>query len=957
MQTKTEFKNRSWKQFKNFSAVQSGVVLLCLMASLASAQTYSILHTFGTNLMGLNPSAPLVEGPDGVLYGTTECGGIFDRGQVFKVNADGTGYTGLKDFSGPDGANPAVALILSGATLYGTTANGGTNNGGNGTVFKLKTDGSGFTVLKYFNGEDGDWPQASLVLSGTTIYGTTYSGGSFQRGTFFRMDADGTGFVKLLDFTPTNEFPGGLLLTGTTFYGTTYSGGAQGMGTVFKVNTDGGGYAQLKEFTGDDGVEPLPGLVLGETILYGTTAGGTVFCIKTNGSDFTVLKHFTNSVEGDSPNGGLLLSGSTLYGTTGTTRYGHYGNSTVFRLNTNGSDFVILCKFTNSNDGFEPRAGLLLSGTTLFGTTYYGGAYGNGTVFRLRTDGSDCVPIVQFMGGDGTEPGDIVLSGATFYGVTGGGGGSGNGTVFKLNTDGSGYAVLKDFTNGLDGANPYCGLLVDDSTIYGSASYGGISWNGTLFKLNTDGSGYAVLKDFDSGLDGRNPSGELVLIGATLYGTTGGGGAGDYGTVFRINTDGTGYTLLKQFAGDDGRQPGAGLVVSGSMLYGTTIWGGKNDCGTVFALNTNGDDFTVLKHFDGSDGCYPGSLLLSGSTLYGAAGGGGSGYDTVFKINTDGSDFAAFGPFDWNPELVTPPKGKLCLAGSALYGGCIDGVFQINTDGTEFALLKKLVDRDGYYPHAGVVLSGSTLFGTASYGGILDGGVVFGLSLLPGVVEIPQGRTVEAGGSISFAMEPTGARPFGYQWLCNGKNVFGDFTTNLLCFSDLTIAQSGAYTLVVTNAFGSFTSVPVMLSVIPVVERRLVPGIKVTGQVGDSWNVEYADFLCSTANWEPLATVTLSSASRYCFDASLPLPSMRFYRFSKATEPEEVPALNLNFYPALTVTGAIGSSVRVDNINPVGPTDAWVALGTMTLTNKSQLYFDVSAPGQPTRLYRIVPVP
>jgi hypothetical protein len=53
----------------------------------------------------------------------------------------------------------------------------------------------------------------------------------------------------------------------------------------------------------------------------------------------------------------------------------------------------------------------------------------------------------------------------------------------------------------------------------------------------------------------------------------------------------------------------------------------------------------------------------------------------------------------------------------------------------------------------------------------------------------------------------------------------------------------------------------------------------------------------------------------------------------------------------------VNESLRLDYINAIGPTDAWVTLDTITLTNPSQLYFDVSSIGQPTRLYRIVPVP
>ena len=69
------------------------------------------------------------------------------------------------------------------------------------------------------------------------------------------------------------------------------------------------------------------------------------------------------------------------------------------------------------------------------------------------------------------------------------------------------------------------------------------------------------------------------------------------------------------------------------------------------------------------------------------------------------------------------------------------------------------------------------------------------------------------------------------------------------------------------------------------------------------------------------------------------------------------PALDLHFVPAITLTGSIGHSVRVDAINQVGPTDAWFTLDTVTLTNAPLLYFDTSAQGQPPRLYRLVQVP
>ena len=147
------------------------------------------------------------------------------------------------------------------------------------------------------------------------------------------------------------------------------------------------------------------------------------------------------------------------------------------------------------------------------------------------------------------------------------------------------------------------------------------------------------------------------------------------------------------------------------------------------------------------------------------------------------------------------------------------------------------------------------------------------------------------------------------------------------------------------------------ISVIPAVERRPVPGVKLTGEVGSLLNVDYANSLIPTPNWTFLGSVSLTSTSQYWFDTSQPLPPQRFFRAWQTGTPGMLPSLDLHWVPAITVTGTIGSKVRVDGINQFGPIDAWVTLDTVTLTNTSQLYFDVSEPGRPQRLYRLVHVP
>ena len=394
-------------------------------------------------------------------------------GQTFRViHSFSNGSTGYPP-TNVDGIEPLAGLTLSINTLYGTTFFGG--GSGNGTVFSVNIDGTGFTVLHSFtaldpNGfgnTDGAWPESILTLSGNTLYGTTSQGGSSGccNGTVFSLDADGTGFVTLYNFSPLVSNPppinadgiapvGGVILSGTTLYGTTTQGGSSGNGTVFALNNDGTGFTTLYNFSGEG--PSLANLIVSGNTLYGTCQGGsvyksgTVFAINTDGTGFTTLHTFsalnsgTNS-DGANPRAPLVQSGNTLYGTT--LGGGSFGQGTVFAINSDGTGFSVLHSFTGGSDGAnggcadcERGGGLALSGSALYGTTARGGSSGNGTVFAVKTDGTGFTTLHSFTSTtpsytntEGAAPLlGLVLSGNTLYGMTISGGGSGNGTIFSI---------------------------------------------------------------------------------------------------------------------------------------------------------------------------------------------------------------------------------------------------------------------------------------------------------------------------------------------------------------------------------------------------------------------------------------------------------------------------------------------------------------------------------------------
>jgi uncharacterized repeat protein (TIGR03803 family) len=219
------------------------------------------------------------------------------------------------------------------------------------------------------------------------------------------------------------------------------------------------------------------------------------------------------------------------------------------------------------------------------------------------------------------------------YGTTFAGGGCLSGTVFAVNTNGTGLTTLVDF-GCYNGDYPY-GLVLVSNTLFGTTR--DISSNpsyGEIYSVNTDGSGFAVPKIFN-GTDGARPiNGGMVLDSNTLYGTTFGGGTNGSGTVYAINTDGTGYTVLKNFIGSDGANPSARLFLNNDTLYGATGSGGISNNGVIFTINTDGSNYGVLKNFLGTDGASPNELLLIGNTLYGTTSAGGSlGVGTVFKLD------------------------------------------------------------------------------------------------------------------------------------------------------------------------------------------------------------------------------------------------------------------------------------------------------------------------------------
>ncbi|HEY6290812.1 MAG TPA: choice-of-anchor tandem repeat GloVer-containing protein [Terriglobia bacterium] len=306
------------------------------------------------------------------------------------------------------------------------------------------------------------------------------------------------------------------------------------------------------------------------------------------------------------------------------------------------------------------------------------------------------------------------------------------------------YSLLYSFQCGMDGSNPYGGLVRDGSgNLYGTTYDGGTLGHGVVFKLVPSGS-LTVLHTFaGSPTDGATPVASMVRDAAgNLYGTTGEGGAHGYGTVFEVPAAGPEIVLYSFKGGPtDGASPFPALIRDAAGdLYGATVLGGTQGSGTVFKLTPAGSE-NPLYSFGGfpGDGEQPHAGLLRdpAGNLYGTTRDGGIGYGTVFKLSSAGVETVLYSfagpPSDGqNPHTSLVQDTVRNFYGTTLAGGLFNGgtVFQLTAAGKGIVLHNFPGSTgDGQRPHAGLVRdSAGNLYGTTLEGGESGYGTIFELT-------------------------------------------------------------------------------------------------------------------------------------------------------------------------------------------------------------------------------------
>lgn len=600
-------------------------------------------------------------------------------------------FHSVYSFFGADGQDAQSNLFqASDGNLYGTTVFGGK---GIGAVYRISPDGAEDVIHVFGNiSQDGSGPNAVIQASDGNLYGTTQIGGANNQGSAFKIGLDGT-------YTQIHSFGS---VTGDALQPSNHTALLEADGDLYGVAASGG-----------------------QGTFYGMTFGGAV-----------VVCHVFKggSSDGSAPNGTpILASDGSIYGAAALG--GPNGAGVIYKMSGSGffNESVLYAFKGGSSDGQSPSVLIQASDGNLYGITQQGGASHNGMVFKLTLSGAETV-LHSFAGGtsDGSLPESLVQgTDGKLYGVCRLGGAHGSGIAFRMSLSGAETLLYSFGSSATDPGQPLAMMQDTDGNFYGIGLSGGVSGNGSVFKMTTSGT-ESLLHSFptNSGIPFLNPSGSGLLQAAdgSIYGTTYQGGVDNKGTVFQVTPDGH-QNILHSFSGKpDGDSPGALVQDSSGNLYGVTGLGGTSNLGTIFKITPGGTE-TVLHSFTGSDGVVPDTLLLaSDGNLYGtcAAGGASGTGGTVFKISPTGGALTSLYNFpDSSTSDGHDPVSLIQASDGNFYGttelGGVNNqgiVFRVTTSSVETPLYFFTGGSDGSAPIGGLVQGpDGALYGTAEGGG------------------------------------------------------------------------------------------------------------------------------------------------------------------------------------------------------------------------------------------------
>lgn len=353
-----------------------------------------------------------------------------------------------------------------------------------------------------------------------------------------------------------------------------------------------GGFSPVHLFAGDDGFRSFSELIEIGGGLYGNTYKGghldfgTVFRLSPETRRHEVLHSFSGT-DGREMFNGFATDGQRIFGVG---KFGgQFNGGTLFEVRIDGSEFKVLHHFRETDyAGFYPHSGPVLVDGHLYGTTYHGGSSRwGGTVYRFTLPAGPHEVIHSFVPATGRHPtGQLIVVGDWLYGTasdlfqhqT-----ENFGSIYRIHRVNHAFELLHRFNGTSEGGHPYDDLLLHGTdTLIGTnlGEYSSPLSKGTVYSYSIGSGEFRVLHDFAANPGtGSKPFGSLIRAGGgdELYGLTHGSNrpGGDLGTLFRMNPDGSDFTVLHVFSGGlAGNTPMRSLVHLNGAVYGVTAFGG-----------------------------------------------------------------------------------------------------------------------------------------------------------------------------------------------------------------------------------------------------------------------------------------------------------------------------------------------------------------------------------------------
>ncbi|HMI66544.1 MAG TPA: choice-of-anchor tandem repeat GloVer-containing protein, partial [Cyclobacteriaceae bacterium] len=430
-------------------------------------------------------------------------------------------------------------------------------------------------------------------------------------------------------------------------YGLTQKGGYYNKGVPYRIKTAGTEFVSYSDFDGQAGERPgngagflqIPGPITFLSFLteYGdqNQSYGIYLSVLANIGGLNGSAHrFDVGSNGSNPAGKLVFcTDGSIAGMTSSN--GQFSGGAVFSTEAMDPNFLrTLVAFDGAQKGRSPKGSLILGPDgKLFGMTELGGVNDKGVVFSVQKSGpnADYQKLLDFDGAaTGSNPtGNLLLAtDGKLYGMTRDGGAGGLGVVFRINTDGSGFMKLFDFNGTASGSHPNGSLVqFTDGNLYGMAASGGVNGFGTVFTITTTGSFNKIL-DFDN-INGKSPLGDLLVepTGTEMYGVTFSGGTNDEGVLFKL-TGGSTYTKLYDYSSPTGSNPvGSLLMIRPSAVLSFSALSEKNTLTAPFTPEVNSPVLPV--YFTSSD---PTVAVIENNQV--KIKGAGAVYITAYQLDT-----------------------------------------------------------------------------------------------------------------------------------------------------------------------------------------------------------------------------------------------------------------------------------------------------------------------------------